>query len=138
MYIAINYSIVVVVFPGGTRAAFDVGLAWGKKLFHSRFQVAFATELVACFPNNRLYIQLQEEVKLSELILTGYRFLNVALGNTASNFSVLFGPRPKLLPLDRVISSLQIRRRLLSKHILDGQDFVEKLELLLSGTAVMV
>ena len=62
--------------------------------------------------------------------------LDVVLGDAARNLSMLLRPLAQLLTLGRVIGRRQVRRRLLRKDVLDGEDFIEELELNFCGLPV--
>ena len=72
------------------------------------------------------------------LIFALERLLDVPLGVAACQLPVLLRPLPQLLPLDWVVCSGGVRGWLLRENVLDGEDFVEEVELLLGNAAVRV
>lgn len=109
-----------------------------QTLLQSRLQVLPVTQLLGRVPHNLVHSELQQEVELLDFFIALNRFFHEVLCDRARHFSVLLRSLPQFLPLHRVACRCDIRCRLLREHVLDGEDFVEQLELLLGRLAVRV
>ena len=157
IYIAVNYSIVVVVLctsrglaaftrradhwhlhNRGSHFILMVVLVGGQSLFHSSLKMSVAAQLVRGLFDNLLNCLLEQMVQFLNVLITLNDVLDVRLGDTTCDLAVLLSSLSQLLSLYWVVGCSDVSRRFLSEDILDAEDFVKELELVFGGTSILV
>ena len=88
------------------------------------------------FSHNCVHGELEEEIEFLNFFMFLNGVFHKRLSDCAGHLTMFFSPLPQLLPLDGVTRSRNIRSWLLREDVLNGQNFVEKLKLLLGSLSI--
>ena len=97
-----------------------------------------AAKLLSRVAHDLIDGELEEEVEFLELLVTLNRLLHVTFRDGTRHLTVSLGPLPQLLPFSRVTGCCYVGGGLLGEDVLNGQNFVEELKLLFSGSTVRI